>query len=72
MSTAPADLSDAEHERKAIATLQARAALAGHELVHLADGTFLISRWGLFRTLDNAAAVERWFDQVEGHRSAAG
>ena len=49
---------------KIIATLRARAALAGYELVNLADGSFIISRWGLFRSLDHIAAVETFLARV--------
>jgi hypothetical protein len=69
----PYRLSDAagmdKPDPKTIATLQARAALAGYELVCLADGTWIASRWGMFRTLDHAAAVEAFLQRVEAHRS---
>lgn len=51
---------------KAVATAKARAALAGHELVHLADGTFMIHRWGMFRHLEHLAAVDAFLRRVEG------
>lgn len=51
---------------KAFATVQARAALLGVELVQLGDGTFLVKKWGLFRTLETAADVERFLRQVGG------
>jgi len=43
---------------KRLATLRARAALAGLELACLTDGTFRVSRWGLIRSLADVAAVE--------------
>lgn len=49
---------------KADSTLVARAALAGFELVKLADGTWLASRWGMFRGLTNDAEVERFLSVV--------
>jgi len=54
---------------KAVATLIARAAIAGFELVLLADGSFIASRWGMFRNLDHAAAVEAFLRRVEAPRS---
>ena len=51
-------------EVKTVATLAARAALAGYELVQLADGTFIASRWGMFRSLDHIAAVEMFLQRV--------
>ena len=47
-----------------VATLQARAALAGFELVRLADGTFLVSRWGMAKHLPDAHAVQHFLRQV--------
>ena len=47
-----------------VATLQARAALAGFELVLLADGTFLVSKWGMAKHLPDAHAVQHFLRQV--------
>lgn len=58
MSAAHTDAAPATVEPKTVATLIARAALAGYALVQLADGTFIASRWGMFRSLDHIAAVE--------------
>lgn len=49
---------------KAVATLVARAALAGLQLVRLGDGSFLVSRWGQFRSLADVAAVEKFLQTV--------
>lgn len=57
-----ADLSPAD--TKLVATLQAQAALAGYELVQLASGDFIVSRWGMFRNLDHIAAVEAFLKRV--------
>lgn len=51
-------------DQKQVATLVARAAIAGYELVRLADGTFIASRWGMFRSLDHIAAVEAFLQRV--------
>lgn len=51
-------------DSKCVATLVARAALAGYELVELADGSFIASRWGMFRSLDHMAAVEQFLRRV--------
>jgi hypothetical protein len=63
---------DAEAERlarKALAGLQAEFALAGHELVQLADGSLIVSRWGMVRPLamDEARA---WLQRVTGRAGA--
>lgn len=50
--------------RKSDATLIARAALAGVELVKLADGTWIASRWGLVRPLATDAEAEAWLARV--------
>lgn len=46
------------------ATFVARAALAGFELVKLADGSWLASRWGMFRGLADDVEVERFLGVV--------
>ena len=58
------DCAGSPADRKAIATLTARAALAGHRLVRLADGTWLASRWGHSRSLASVAEVERFLARV--------
>lgn len=50
-------------QRKADATRIARAALAGIELVRLADGTWMASRWGLMKAL-GADEVDAWLARV--------
>lgn len=49
---------------KGDATFIARAALAGFELVKLADGSWLASRWGMFRDLADVEQVERFLSAV--------
>lgn len=49
---------------KTVATLKARAALAGWELTPLPDGGFIASRWGMHRDLAHAADVERFLQRV--------
>lgn len=56
-------MTDSTHQSldaKVIDTLCARAALAGFELAHLPDDSFVISRWGMHRELAHAAAVEQF------------
>ena len=57
---ATAQASDAKH----IATLQARAAIAGFELAQMADGSFVVARWTMTRALADIAAVEAFLVQV--------
>lgn len=49
--------------RKAEATRIARAALAGVELVRLADGTWIASRWGMVKPLADSE-VDAWLQRV--------
>ena len=52
---------------KVLATLQARAALQGFELVRMADWSFIAVRWGVpgtTRALANVDAVEAFLLQV--------
>jgi hypothetical protein len=51
---------------KADSTLMATAAIAGFELVKLADGTWLAHRWGMFKPLPDAQAVVAWLARVGG------
>lgn len=46
------------------ATRVARAALAGHQLRKLADGTWLVTKWNLQRELKDDAAVDEFLRQV--------
>lgn len=49
---------------KTDATRVALAALAGHQLHKLADGTWLISKWNLSRELKDGAAVDAFLQRV--------
>lgn len=51
---------------KQFATLQDEFALAGFELVSLADGTLLASRWGMFKPLPDVATARLWLRHVGG------
>ncbi|MDZ4145691.1 MAG: hypothetical protein U1D29_14345 [Burkholderiales bacterium] len=61
-------------EKKRLATLRARAAMAGVQL-HVYDDedtgqtVYLVSRWALTRDLASLDAVETWLTQVTGVRS---
>ena len=60
---AAADAQITPTTQKADATLQARAALAGFELVKLPDG-YVISRWGESKHLADPAAVHAFLVRV--------
>lgn len=60
----PASNAALQRNKKADATFIARAALAGFELVRLADGSWLASRWGMFRDLADDEQVERFLSAV--------
>lgn len=54
-------------DRKAWATLQARCALAGgFQLSSASDGTYVVSRWNLSRSLSGLAEVAAFLDRVGG------
>lgn len=55
-------------ERKAFATLQARAALAGFQLHELAGGELLLTRWGLAKSCPDLYSVGRFLDMCTGGR----
>lgn len=56
-------------EAKRFATVQARAALAGVELVRLADGSLLASKWGMFKSFSDADEVDSWLVRVGGPKA---
>lgn len=55
---------EAIDQAKTYATLQARAALAGFQLVRMPDGDYVVGRWGMVRALPDAAAVRAFLQQV--------
>ena len=61
---------EVEARDKQFATLQARCAIAGYELVIIdaGDGSsaFMIQKWGLVRELRDMAAVEAFLDRAAG------
>ncbi len=56
MSAAPSD--------KAFSTLQAKAALAGWQVERMADGSIVVARWTLTRSLPDLAALAQFLRQV--------
>lgn len=60
----PEQLDEAAAEAKRLATLRARLALAGWELVTLPNGAHLASRWGHVRHCTSLDAVEAFAQQV--------
>lgn len=76
-SPASSDSSQAEADAarlalKALASLQAESALAGYELVQLADGSLIVSRWGMVRPLGTLAEARAWLQRVVGSAGAPG
>lgn len=57
-------LAESTARRKADATRIAKAAMRGHELRRLADGTWLVSNWNLSRELADDAACDAWLQRV--------
>lgn len=54
---------------KDLATLSARAALAGHSCACDAEGRITLARWGRCMTFGDVAAATRWLDRVAGDRA---
>jgi len=55
---------DADTDPKRLATLQARCALLGAELVQLKSGGFVLASGGFTRHLDSLGAVEHLLKQI--------
>ncbi len=51
---------------KEIETVRAEAALAGLELYALADGTFMLTRWNLTKTVANLLQVREFIRGFRG------
>lgn len=67
MIAAPTAPATAKAENaKAVATLQARAAIAGISLYQVDGGRFLATRWNLVRELADIDSAERWLATVTG------
>lgn len=56
----------AAHLDKPESTLVALFALAGVELVKMGDGSWLASRWGMFKPLATEADARSWLARVTG------
>lgn len=55
---------------EAVATLIARAALAGFTMRQAEHGRFVAERWGHIVVLMDQAAAEKWLAMVTGKRAA--
>lgn len=53
---------------KTIATLKARAALAGVTVHEMSSGEYVAGRWNLSRTFTSLEELERWLDQIGAPR----
>lgn len=62
------DRAAANDERKAFATLQALAAMAGCSLRQLDGGGYLICRWRFCKTLPSLDAAAAFLHQIGGPR----
>lgn len=56
---------------KGLATLAARAALAGHVCTQDADGVINISRWGRVVSFGDLATAGAWLDRVTGQKGGS-
>ena len=62
------DFADDDAAGKARATIAARFAMRGYSLHHLADDTYLVSKWNLSQPCVDLHAARRFLAQVEGTR----
>jgi len=58
------DFAAARDSCKALATLKAKFALAGHQVHHRPNRSFMVSRWGLTRYCDNESALKLFARQL--------
>ena len=62
------DCAATETDRKALVTMQARAALCGCTLHELVGGEYLISRWNLSKVVSDLRAVGNLLHRIGGPR----
>lgn len=58
------DSASADAQRKRLATLAARFALAGHQLHCRQNGELVVSRWGWSREFDSISAAEAFLGKL--------
>jgi hypothetical protein len=66
-SIAPADAECNDHtdaQAKVYATIAARLAIAGHQVFQLADGGYLVARWGMTRACPSLEALQSFARMV--------
>jgi hypothetical protein len=51
-------------QAKVYATIAARLALAGHQVFQLADGGYLVARWGMTRACPSLEALQSFARQI--------
>jgi hypothetical protein len=64
--TASAHCANEGADRKALATMKARAALCGCSLIEMADGEFLLARWNYSKAVPCLRAVGDLLRQMGG------
>lgn len=64
-------LREAPASEKAVITLAARAALAGHVCSIAEGGSISLSRWGRSMSFDDVATASAWLDKVTGQKGGA-
>lgn len=68
-AAAMSDASSNDAERKALSTLEAHAALAGHHCFKTEDGSIVLARWGLAAQFDTVSKAADWLERITGRSS---
>ena len=55
---------------KLLSTLRARFALLGFALLEISDGSLLVTKWNLYKPLQDYAAAKRFLHQIGGAANA--
>ena len=63
------DSASADAQRKRLATLAARFALAGHQLHCRQNGELVVSRWGWSREFNSISDAETFVARIGGHHA---
>lgn len=55
-------------DAKAVATIKAKLAIMGHAVFDLAEGGYIVTRWGMVRHCADVGQLAAFLEQIGGHQ----
>lgn len=55
-------------DAKAVATIKAKLAIMGHAVFDLAEGGYIVTRWGMARHCADVGQLAAFLEQIGGHQ----